>query len=353
VPFAGPRNPVDITGQATSEPELLDFAAQHILAERQHGSLLVFLAAAGSSDALWPHFKAFAGNLRRDHPDVPLALCALFAPERRRELEALGCMVFSDPSAAVRTMGAISGIGAGSAPAPAEQAGGPAVRLPAGPLSEAAALTVLRHAGLPAMPFEIVQSPESAVAAARRLGYPVVLKIVSVDILHKSDIGGVCLRLADDEAVSQAYQAVTDAARSHAPDARIEGAMVAPMIGGGVECILGVQRDPVFGPIVMLGLGGIFVETLRDVSFRLAPFGRDEAMGMVDELKAKSLLFGARGRPVADVDALANALVKLSKLAVQLADQVDSIDINPFSVLPQGQGAVALDAVLIRRADAD
>jgi acetate---CoA ligase (ADP-forming) len=349
VPFAGPRNPVDITGQATSEPELLQYAAQQIMAEGKHGSLLVFLAAAGSSDALWPHFKTFAQTLRRDHPDMLLVLCALFAPERRRELEALGCMVFSDPSAAVHTLGAISGVSAARA-VPLPQPGANAkVALPAGPLNEAAALTVLRQAGIPAMPFEIVHSAAAAVAAARRLGYPVVLKIVSADIVHKSDIGGVRLGLADDDAVGHAFEDVMEAAGRNAPDAALEGVMVAPMIGGGVECILGVQRDAVFGPIVMFGLGGIFVETMRDVSFRLAPFGREEALGMIDDLKAKPLLFGARGRAAADVNALADALVRLSQFAVAMEDQVDSIDINPFSVLPDGRGALALDAVLIRR----
>jgi succinyl-CoA synthetase beta subunit len=223
------------------------------------------------------------------------------------------------------------------------------VALPAGPLNEAAALTVLRQAGIPAMPFEIVHSAAAAVVAARRLGYPVVLKIVSADILHKSDIGGVRLGLADDDAVGHAFEDVMEAAGRNAPDAALEGVMVAPMIGGGVECILGVQRDAVFGPIVMFGLGGIFVETMRDVSFRLAPFGREEALGMIDDLKAKPLLFGARGRAAADVDALADALVRLSQFAVAMEDQVDSIDINPFSVLPDGRGALALDAVLIRR----
>src|SRR3954453_11118857 len=134
--FASPRNPVDITGQVTSEPDLLEYAAQLMMNEASYGSLLVFLAAAGSSDALWPHFKAFAQKLRLDHPDTPLAMCSLFKPERRRELESLGCLVFADPSAAVHTMGAISRLSAVSTAAPVEIEAGGGMSLPSGPLNE-------------------------------------------------------------------------------------------------------------------------------------------------------------------------------------------------------------------------
>jgi acyl-CoA synthetase (NDP forming) len=165
VPFAGPRNPVDVTGQATSDPQLLEQAASLMLKDGRYGSLLVFLAAAGTSDALWPHFKAFAQKLRADFPDTPLALCSLFSPERRTELEGLGCMVFADPSAAVRAIAAISPRltsveGDGSAPAFAR------TPLPQGPLNEASALAVLQRAGIPTMPFQIVKSAEAAAVAA-------------------------------------------------------------------------------------------------------------------------------------------------------------------------------------------
>jgi acyl-CoA synthetase (NDP forming) len=351
VPFAGPRNPVDITGQVTSEPDLLGYAAELMMSADSYGSLLVFLAAAGSSDAMWPHFKAFAQKLRHDHPETPLVMCSLFTSQRRRELEALGCLVFADPSAAVRSMAAISVPGSATVAAPAETRESTGVSLQPGPLNEAAALTVLEQAGIPVMQFEIASTPDAAVAAAERVGFPVVLKIVSADITHKSDIGGVCLNLVGGSAVRDAFNGIMDSVCRNAPGAAINGIMVAPMISGGVECILGVQRDPVFGPVVMFGLGGIFVETMKDVSFRLAPFGKAEALRMIDEVKAKSLLHGARGRPVADIEALANALAALSEFAVDMKDQIDSIDINPFSVLPAGRGAMALDAVVIRRQD--
>jgi acyl-CoA synthetase (NDP forming) len=125
--------------------------------------------------------------------------------------------------------------------------------------------------------------------------------------------------------------------------------LIAPQIAGGVETILGVQRDPVFGPVVMFGLGGIFVEVFKDVTFRVAPFDASEARRMIGEIKGYALLEGVRGQPPADIDALAAALVQLSEFAGRHTATLESIDLNPFVVLPQGQGAVALDAVIVSR----
>lgn len=175
------------------------------------------------------------------------------------------------------------------------------------------------------------------------------MKILSPDILHKTEIQGVILNLRDKDGVASAVPQLIERAKKAKPKARIDGVLVAKMIGGGIECILGVQRDPVFGPVVMFGLGGILVEALRDVSFRLAPFDLAEAHRMIDDIKARAVLDGWRGRPAGDLDALANALVALSRYAAAAGDNLDSIDLNPFVVLPRGQGAVALDAVLVTK----
>ena len=137
--------------------------------------------------------------------------------------------------------------------------------------------------------------------------------------------------------------------RAAGSGARPDGVLVAPMVAGGVETILGVQRDPLFGPAVMFGLGGVFVEALDDVVFRLAPFGLDEARRMIREIKGFKVLQGLRGAPPADLDALAEALARLSALAATGAERIESIDVNPFLVLPEGQGAVALDALIVPR----
>jgi succinyl-CoA synthetase beta subunit len=227
--------------------------------------------------------------------------------------------------------------------------------LPAHALTEHEALQLVAHAGLPVMPCTHAATAEDAVAAAAGHAYPVVLKLSSRTITHKSDVGGVKLNLADATAVRAAFDAILASARAAEPGAHIDGVLVAPMIKGGVECILGVQRDPVFGPVVMFGLGGVMVEALKDVSFRIAPIDEIEARAMVDEIRARRVLDGMRGAPSADVDALAHAIAALSRFAAAHAASIESLDLNPFVVMPRdstgihGLKALALDAVLIAR----
>jgi acyl-CoA synthetase (NDP forming) len=190
-------------------------------------------------------------------------------------------------------------------------------------------------------------------AAAAPAGTRFAVKVVSPDILHKADVGGVRLGVAAADAAA-AFEAVTGAARLALPSARIEGALLAPMVAGGVECILGASVDPVFGPVVMFGLGGAFVEVLHDVSIRVAPLTRDDAIAMIRGLRAFPLLDGARGRARCDLDALADALLALSRLAMSARGTLDSIDVNPFVAFapgagPGGASAMALDAVVIGR----
>jgi len=352
VPFASARNPIDVTGQAVSEPGLLLATAEDMLADGRYDALAVFLAAAGSSEALWPTFEAFARQLQTRHPDVPLALCALFPPARRRELERLGCLVFADPSAAVRTIAAVARLADTDAGAAASSAGTEAAdAAPTQPLrshyNEVQAMALLRSAGLPASPCVLATDADAAARAAAQLGGPVVLKVVSSDILHKSDVGGVKLGLSGEDAVRRAYADILASVGRHLPQARIDGVLVAPMAPRGVECIAGVHDDPVFGPVVMFGLGGVFVEVMKDVSFRLAPFGQSEALSMIREIKGYAILQGARGAAPCDVDALADALVALSRLAHARRGALRSVEINPLLALPEGQGVLALDAVVI------
>lgn len=353
VPFASGRNPVDVTGQAVSEPGLLLATAEDMLTDGRYDALAVFLAAAGSSEALWPTFEAFARQLQARHPGVPLAISALFPPARRRELERLGCLVFTDPSAAIRTIGAVAGIAALRPDAGQDVAGADATAsaTDAAPVldayNEVQAMDLLRGAGLPMSPCTLAADADAAVLAAGRLGGPAVLKVISADIVHKSDVGGVKLNVSGEDALRRAYADIMASVRQRCPDARIDGVLVAPMARKGVECIAGVHCDPVFGPVVMFGLGGVFVEVLKDVSFRLAPFDRAEALAMIRETKGHALLQGARGAPPCDIGALADALVALSRFAHARRGDFSSVEINPLLALPDGQGALALDAVVI------
>jgi acyl-CoA synthetase (NDP forming) len=184
-----------------------------------------------------------------------------------------------------------------------------------------------------------------AVAAAEGLGYPVVLKVLSPDIAHKSEAGGVVLGLRGAGEVARGFDAMLARVREHAPQARIDGALVARMIEGGVETVIGIKRDPVFGPVVLFGLGGVYVEVLKDVTLRLAPIDHAAAKEMIQEIKGYPLLAGARGKPPADLDALADVLVKMSQFGAAHADRVTSVEINPFIALPNG--GVAVDALIL------
>jgi acyl-CoA synthetase (NDP forming) len=188
---------------------------------------------------------------------------------------------------------------------------------------------------------------EEAVSASQRIGFPVVMKILSPDILHKSEIGGVLLDIADVGAVRSGFSLLLDRCKTAAPSARIEGVLVAKRLNGGVECILGIHRDPVFGAVAMFGLGGIFVEVLKDVVFRRCPFGTETAEAMIRSIKGAPLLLGARGRNKADLKALAEMLSRLSAFAVAAGDQLQSIDLNPVLAMPEGEGAFAVDAAIL------
>ncbi len=217
----------------------------------------------------------------------------------------------------------------------------------AGALSEYEAKQILKAACIEFLPEKIATSAAEAAATAAAFNAKVAMKIVSPDILHKSEIGGVILNVPDGEAAALAYETLLARVQAAAPRARMTGVLIAPMAGEGVETIIGVARDPVFGPVVMFGIGGVLVELMKDVTFRLAPFNENTAHEMIREIKAYPLLQGFRGTPPADINALAAALAALSHFAADNADWVESIDLNPFLVRPAPQGAVALDAAIV------
>jgi acetyltransferase len=170
-----------------------------------------------------------------------------------------------------------------------------------------------------------------------------VLKICSPDILHKSDVGGVRVGLTEEIETIHAFRQMMDNVRKRMPNARVEGVLVQKMVKGGKEIILGMTRDPQFGPMLMFGLGGIYVEVLKDVSFRIAPITRPEAEEMIREIRSFRLLRGVRGEPPADFDALVECLLRLSQLVIDFP-QIVELDINPLAVFGKDQGAVAIDA---------
>ncbi len=349
VPFAAVRNPVDVTGQAANDHALWDDTLDALLADEGYDAVALFFSVTMLSPDLGPKNMATCLRLRAKFPDVLPILVGVFAPAQQQTLEEAGCLCFGDPTRAVRTFAAVSGYGTSQSLREARIPQRIDVR--PGPYTEPEALELLGAHGIPVVAHAVAKSADEAVAAAARVGYPVAMKIVSRDVLHKTDAGGVLLNVASAEAVRSGYPAIVDAVRRHAPAALLDGVLVSPMVGGGVECILGVKRDPVFGPIVMFGLGGVHVEVLRDVSLRHAPFDDGGARAMIDAIRGRRLLDGVRGQPPADVDALARTLVALSELAAAAGDSLASLDVNPFVALPRGRGAVALDGVVIGRSD--
>ena len=192
----------------------------------------------------------------------------------------------------------------------------------------------------------LAETSEEAIAAAHDIGYPVVMKIASPDILHKSDVGGVKVGLRDPSAVRESFQEIVTRAKRYMPEALIWGVSVQEMMAGGKEVIMGMTRDSQFGPLVMFGLGGIYTEVMKDVSFRVAPIDEEEALKMISELRSYPILKGVRGESSADIEAIVDGLLRLSQL-VNDFPQITELDINPVMVKAKGEGTVAIDARII------
>jgi hypothetical protein len=286
-------------------------------------------------------------DVTRRYPDRLFALSVVADRDLVARYEASGLTVFEDPSRAVTAIAAMGRFGAAFAKtAPIAPRHGGDIVLPSSTPNEVDAKRLLASAGIACVPERLCATPDAAVQAAGAIGYPVVLKIVSPDILHKTEIGGVLLGIADDSAVRRGYATLVDRTREKAPAARIDGVLVARQLSGGVECILGIKHDPVFGPIAVFGLGGVFVEVLHDVVLRRCPFGEDVARDMILSIRSAPLLLGARGRPPVDVAALATMMSRLSMFAAAAGPRLVSIDLNPVFAMPEGQGAFAADAVI-------
>jgi acyl-CoA synthetase (NDP forming) len=213
-------------------------------------------------------------------------------------------------------------------------------------LAEYRAKRLLAEYGIPITAEALATSAGDAANIAAGIGYPVALKVQSADIPHKTEAGGVHLGLASATAVMAAFDEILAAVRAYRPDAVIDGVLVQEMVQDGVEVILGINNDPLFGPALMFGLGGIFTEVLKDVAFRLAPIQGSVALEMIREVKGYPLLAGARGRAVCDEDALADTLCRLSALAIDLRGELAELDINPLFVFAKGHGVKAGDALI-------
>ena len=354
LPYASPRNPVDVTAQAFNRVELVADNLGIVFEEERHDAVVAFFTYVAAADGMVEPIRQAIAAARARRPGRALALSIVAPPEIVRRYEADGCPVFEDPTRAVRAVAALhrfSRIFAerpGEPPEAAARAPRPA-ELPDGPLSERQAKDLLAAAGVPVLGEKLARTAGEAARAAAAFGAPVAVKLCAPGVLHKTELGGVALDVAGEAQARRAFETVTSRARAADPALPIEGVLVAPMVAGGVETILGVRRDPTFGPVVLFGLGGTLVEVIEDVSFRVAPFGEAEARRLIAETRASKVLRGARGRGPYDVGALAAALSRLSIFAAAHGERIDSAEVNPFVVLPEGRGALALDAVIVTR----
>lgn len=347
LPFAVAANPLDVTAQITAVPDGIGRSIDLMLTHGSYATVFAFLASAGLSPQRFESTIASLAALKAKHPEKDMVMVMASVPEVDRRLEALGIPVFGDPSRAVMALAGAAAI-VTRRQALYQLPGQRPAATPLGDVgTEAAAKRVLGEAGLPVLPERLCATADESVAAAQGMGFPVVAKIASPDIPHKTEIGGVILNLQDAEAVRAAHGTLLQRARDAMPGARLEGVLIAPMLKGGVETILGVHMDPTFGPMVMYGAGGTAVELYRDVAFASAPLDTASARALVGRVRSSALLRGWRGAAPADEGALVDALCRLSEFALAHADELESIDINPLVV--REKGAFCLDAVIAKR----
>jgi len=351
--FGWAANPADVTGFSRSEqfPQIM----QHMIDEPEVGTLVVASAGAGNQvdqvialrDATDKNVAFFWTASRQDKGALDKLKAAhipiFYTPAKLagglRKL--IDYHVWQDRRKAA---------GSAQTPAltPAQQRAIDAVRaLGRSALSENESKNLLAAWGIAATREVQAASADAAVAAADKIGYPVVLKIDSPDILHKTEAGGVRVGVTSADAVRAAYAEITASAARYAPGARLQGVLVQEMVTGGVETIVGVSYDAQLGPVLLFGSGGVLVEVFGDVAHRHCPITRSQALEMIAETKGAKMLRGFRGKPACDIDALADTLVRVSQLAAQLEGTLSELDINPLVVLPAGKGVKALDALAV------
>lgn len=335
-------NPVDVTGNIVNGTDFLGKALRTVTECAQVDMLLMY-APGYLLERMSPDLAQAARQSNK-----LIAVIDTQEANTRKDLEAAGIPVFGETGRAVQALGTFlqwkEGLQHRWSPADTPQTQESAVV--DGDVDEESAKRLLARFGVPMPKEHMVASAEQAAAAAQEIGFPCVLKILSADIAHKTEVGGVRLKLADAQAVRTAYTEIAASVAQHAPKARIRGMLLARQEQGVAELLVGVTRDPVFGPVMTVGLGGVLTELYQDVAHRLLPVSSADARSMLRELKAWPLLDGFRGRAKADVDAACEAIAAMSRAALALKDTLQEMEVNPLLLRTQGEGAVALDALV-------
>jgi acyl-CoA synthetase (NDP forming) len=350
-PFAAIDNPLDTTGQTIKEPRIFTDAAAHLLADPGMGSLLVSIVPGGPSQAV---AKAAALVPPLTATDKPVAVAVMgdegplpkeFVPAFRNN----GVPVFRSPERALRALAHATAYGRqladfGTANTDIAQPDVPLL----GAIPEYLGKSVLAELEIPVPPGELAMTFSEAQKIAGRIGYPVVIKAQSALLTHKSDIGGVIVGIDDRHALSAAWERLSNDVAQAEPKLELDGVLIETMAAPGIEMMVGGRRDPAWGPVVMVGLGGIWVEALGDVRLMAADLSAAAIAAEIAQLKAHRLLAGLRGRPPADIDALVTVVQKIGAL-LRGRPEVTEIDINPLMVYPKGQGVLALDVLVVTK----
>ena len=343
------RNPIDVT-LAGLRPDLFRSAIGTLLQSPTYDAVTVIVGSSGLGQ---PDLVAGPVTEALGQSDKPLLVfVSPEAPDILRHLNRNGVPAFAAPESCAAAFSAMLRVGAATGQDGAEvaPAAGPAPDvgdLGSGSLNEAESKALFARFGLPVAREMAVATPAAAEAAARQLGGPVVLKILSRHILHKTEVGGVAVGVKPEEVAGRCEAMAAAVRRATAKE--IEGFLVQELVQGGTELILGFHRDPQLGPTILLGMGGVTTELFKDTAIRLLPVGRSDAASMVDELKSGALLKGFRGRPKGDLDALASAIMAFSRMALTLGERLIEAEINPLFVLPEGQGVRAADGLVVLR----
>lgn len=351
VPQAVTVNPVDLTGQILNELPRFGRVLDVLLEGDHYDGAALFVGMAGAAPSLAAAWEEALTAAAQRHPEKALLLSILGEPARLARYEAAGFAVFEDTARMLRAHGAAVRSAAACARGPVRRAAVAETHWPtldpAGCRNEAQAKRLLAELGIASPRETLCEDAQAAVHAAQAIGFPVVLKVVSADLPHKTEVGGVQLGLADSQAVRDAVSRITASVQAKRPEAAIEGWLVSEMAGEGVECLLGVRHDPTFGPIVLFGAGGVLAEWLADRAIGLAPLDEQQARELLARTRIERLLQGFRGRPACDVQALLQALCRLSHYAASRANTPLELEINPLLVRPQGRGVLALDALVM------
>ncbi len=353
---ASAANPVDLLGDARSDR--YRFALKQVTSDPHVDGVLVILAPQATSDI--PETAQVIVEIAAETP-IPILACLMgeaSMEEAEGILGAAGVPNIAFPERAARALKALDDYRQLGDEPSSEAETFPVNQAPVNSVIESAlaegrvtigdteARSILDAYGFQIPASELAETSDAATHIAERLGNPVVLKIASPDILHKTDIGGVRVGLGSAAEVRDAFDLITYRAQRYTPEARLWGCLVQKMVPAGLEVLIGMNRDPQFGPLVTFGLGGIYVEILKDVAFRVAPFSRLDAERMIHEIRAKALLDGVRGQPPVDKGALVEAILRVGQLVVEFP-QIAELDINPFIVYEEGRGGIAIDARLV------